>query len=54
MNTPGLALHLLKGEPVETKSLTAALNHEQVDTKVKDANATATKSAEPTTTSTKP
>ena len=48
------ALHLLKGEPVETKSMTAGLNHDQVEAKLKDAKASnnpANKTAEPTSTS---
>ena len=48
------ALHLLKGEPVETKSMTAALNHDRADPKAKDMKAVPSKTTEPTTTTTKP
>ena len=47
------ALHLLKGEPVETRNMTAALNHDHVEAKVTDAKA-ANKTAEPTSTAKKP
>jgi carboxyl-terminal processing protease len=49
------ALHLLKGEPVETKQMTAALSHDKLDTKTKGSSSAAPgKTAEPTPTSTKP
>lgn len=47
------ALHLLKGEPVETKSMTAALENGHAQAKAPDAKAT-NKAAKPTPAATKP